>query len=208
MPRPEVPRPLESGKDVVTPLAYHLSEARREGPREELEAACQKGQSTFHADGLNPGWVMERLTPVLTNLSHDIEHIKVEECFDCARSSEPMITVMGLGMPVEQAKEMVIAREMVGRLPAEVAMGVLMHSLLDRTLVPPGSDGESLYVFLPAVPHELDDGRDWGEAKGAYHEHVLDVRTTATRPGLRESVLGSYVKTPKELAEQAFKGSG
>jgi beta-carotene ketolase (CrtO type) len=93
-----------------------------------------------------------------------------------------------------------------GELPDEVVMAPVMPSLVDRTQVPPGSEGETLYVYLPSVPLALADGADWGAVKDKYFEHVLDVLDTYA-PGLKDSVIGTYVKSPKELSRQAARGN-
>jgi beta-carotene ketolase (CrtO type) len=94
---------------------------------------------------------------------------------------------------------------MQGELPEHVPMAPMMPSFVDRTQVPPGSGGETLYVYLPSVPRDLSDGRDWATEKQKYFEHVLDVFDSYA-PGLKDSVIGFYVKTPKELAQQAAGG--
>lgn len=95
---------------------------------------------------------------------------------------------------------------MQGELPDQVPMAPMMPSFFDRTQVPAGSGGETLYVYLPAVPNQLSDGRDWDDVKDKYFEHVLDVYDSYA-PGLRESVIGTYIKTPKTLGGQATGGN-
>ena len=95
---------------------------------------------------------------------------------------------------------------MGGELPDEVPMAPMMPSFVDRTQVPAGSDGETLYVYLPSVPNHLSDGRDWDDVKDKYMEHILDVFDSYA-PGLADSVIGTYVKTPKTLGGQATGGN-
>jgi phytoene dehydrogenase-like protein len=95
---------------------------------------------------------------------------------------------------------------MQGELPDEVPMAPMMPSFVDRTQVPAGSEGETLYVYLPSVPNHLSDGRDWDDVKDKYMEHILDV-FDGYAPGLADSVIGTYVKTPKTLGGQATGGN-
>ena len=95
---------------------------------------------------------------------------------------------------------------MQGELPNEVPMAPMMPSFVDRSQVPAGSEGETLYVYLPSVPRDLSDGRDWADEKNKYMEHILDV-FDGYAPGLKDSVIGSYVKSPKELGQQAAGGN-
>ena len=95
---------------------------------------------------------------------------------------------------------------MVGELPDEMAMGPMFPSLMDRTQVPPGSAGETVYLYMPAVPLELSGGRDWGDVKDEYIGRVIG-ELDAYAPGLKDSVIGSWVKSPKELSAQSYRGN-
>ena len=54
-------RLLESGKNVVTSLAYFRAESRDPEVVERLEEACRRGGTSLHATKLNPGYIGERL---------------------------------------------------------------------------------------------------------------------------------------------------
>ena len=104
-------RLLESGKNVVTALAYHRPQNRNSGATigARLEAACQKGGVSFHASGINPGFIVERMTLLATGLCSDIKQIKVEEFFNCEQLHESLMGMFGIGMPVSEAKKLTTA---------------------------------------------------------------------------------------------------
>lgn len=99
-------RLLESGKHVITSLAYHYLEMRSEAVVQKFEAACKKGGVAFHANGINPGYVVERLAMLATGLCNDIQHIKVEEFFDCIVLQKFILEFYGIGQPMEEARKL------------------------------------------------------------------------------------------------------
>jgi beta-carotene ketolase (CrtO type) len=71
-------------------------------------------------------------------------------------------------------------------------------SAIDRTLVPPASPGEGLYVFVPAVPFRLRDGERWSEVRDTVLEDTLDTFEQFA-PGVAASIMGSAARTPDDL---------
>lgn len=91
-------RLLEAGKNVVTSHPYSYLPSRKPEFGEALRKACEKGQSTFYAGGLNPDMIAQRLVPLLTGLSNDVDRIKLEEYFDCQdQKNSSNLQVIGLG---------------------------------------------------------------------------------------------------------------
>jgi beta-carotene ketolase (CrtO type) len=88
-----------------------------------------------------------------------------------------------------------------GELSDEIPLWLAAPSVLDRTLVPPGSEGEALYLFLPAVPHELN-GVQWGAEKDKHLDRCLNIAEDYF-PGLRESVIGAHVTSPDDLQAES-----
>jgi 2,4-diaminopentanoate dehydrogenase len=92
-------RLLESGKNVITTVGYLYPKAH--GPQlvRKLEAACRKGNATFHSTGLNPGWMGDLLPLTMSALSKRIERIYVKEVsnFQHYPSPEIMFDMMGFG---------------------------------------------------------------------------------------------------------------
>jgi beta-carotene ketolase (CrtO type) len=90
-----------------------------------------------------------------------------------------------------------IRSSMTGELPAEVPMWLLMPSAVDRTQVPPGSPGDTLYIYTPTVPCEVRGG--WPAARQTWSDRAIDV-VEQYAPGTRDALIGTYVKDPDELA--------
>ena len=86
-----------------------------------------------------------------------------------------------LGPTIEYVKQ-AQAASMVGELPEQMPMGPMFPSLLDRSQVPPGSEGETVYLYMQAVPRELSGGRDWDDGQGRVHR-ARDLRARRLRPG-------------------------
>jgi beta-carotene ketolase (CrtO type) len=98
------------------------------------------------------------------------------------------------------------AESMIGELPEHMAMGPMFPSLVDRSQVPPGSEGETIYLYMPAVPLELSGGRDWDDVKSGYTDKVIAELDTYL-PGLKDSVIGHWCQSPKDLAKKSTRGN-
>jgi beta-carotene ketolase (CrtO type) len=94
-----------------------------------------------------------------------------------------------------------------GRLGREVPMWVSAPSRWDRSMVPSGSTGEGLYVYLPSVPYTLAES-DWGREARPFLDHCLD-EMTDYMPDLKDLVIGSTPTSPADLASisKIHKGS-
>jgi 4-hydroxy-tetrahydrodipicolinate reductase len=103
---------LESGKNVVTSLAYFRPEAREPEAVSRIVDACRRGGTSLHATGVNPGYVGERLALILTGISHDIERIRVEEFYDVTPLSKELAHLIGIGLPLEESKNSVAAAQL------------------------------------------------------------------------------------------------
>jgi hypothetical protein len=68
---------LESGKNLVTQVGdiYILDGEKRA----RIEAACEAGDSSYYAAGINPGFFSDRLIATLTTLCSEVEHLRVNE---------------------------------------------------------------------------------------------------------------------------------
>ena len=95
---------------------------------------------------------------------------------------------------------------MAGELPDEVPMAPMFPSIADPTQVPPGSDGATIYLYMPTVPLELSGGRDWSTVKDGYVKHAM-AELDSYAPGVADAVIGTFVKSPKDLAMQSYRGN-
>ncbi|HLF40853.1 MAG TPA: hypothetical protein VI854_05185, partial [Acidimicrobiia bacterium] len=91
-----------------------------------------------------------------------------------------------------------LAATMSGGLADEIPMWVAAPTVQDRTLVPAGSGGDSLYIYLPAVPYELSDGADWAVEKDKHLDRCLQIFEHYA-PGTRDAVIGLHATSPQDL---------
>jgi beta-carotene ketolase (CrtO type) len=94
-----------------------------------------------------------------------------------------------------------------GELADELPFYIAIPSVLDRTLVPKGSDGDSIAVWVGAVPLDLSDGSKWSDIKQGYFDRVID-HLEEYSPGIRKTILGVSIRGPHDLNNPwVFKGS-
>jgi beta-carotene ketolase (CrtO type) len=86
-----------------------------------------------------------------------------------------------------------------GELTDEIPLWVITPTILDRTLVPAGSDAHSLYLYLPAVPYQLAGGMAWDAVKDKHLQRCLDLFEDCA-PGTTASVIGATATSPQDLA--------
>ncbi|MEL7129530.1 MAG: dihydrodipicolinate reductase [Pseudomonadota bacterium] len=98
---------LESGKNVVTTAFLFYPKAMRPADLARLEAACEKGQSTIHGAGLNPGWISAVLPLTMSGMSRRVDHIRLQERADWSFYESTHITFdnMCFGGPLDQVSE-------------------------------------------------------------------------------------------------------
>jgi hypothetical protein len=94
---------LASGKNVVTTAFLFHPHRIAEGDRRRLLEACEKGGSTVHGSGLNPGNLSGALPLALSGMSRTIEKITLQERADWSVYDSTAITFdnMAFGQPVE-----------------------------------------------------------------------------------------------------------
>ena len=100
----EMCRILESGKNLVTPTGFSFVKDPALAGR--LDAACRKGNVSFHGSGIHPGFAGDRLPLVLSALCRRIDKVTVYEVCDLSQGSESPEMVMqqlGFGMSAEEA---------------------------------------------------------------------------------------------------------
>ncbi|MFW2421339.1 MAG: hypothetical protein ACN4EJ_01850 [Porticoccaceae bacterium] len=104
---------LAAGKNIVTPLPYqnvHLY--RDELFIDKITAACQQGQSTFYADGIDPHLIPNRILLGLTNGNADVKAIKLQEHWDCSEADQGPLQYIGFGQLPEQAEKIAVSKTM------------------------------------------------------------------------------------------------
>lgn len=94
-----VERLLASGKNVVSTAGFHYPSAHPGPYADSLLAACLKGGSTLAGVGLNPGFIGERLVPLLSGLCARLEEIDSREMVEASTMPAPefVFDTMGFG---------------------------------------------------------------------------------------------------------------
>jgi phytoene dehydrogenase-like protein len=95
---------------------------------------------------------------------------------------------------------------MYGEIPAEIVMAPAFPSVIDRTQVPGGSGGDTVYLYGPGAPLHLTDDRDWDDHIDAFVDDALAMMDIYA-PGLKDSVIGTFNKSPKDFAKQSYRGN-
>lgn len=96
----EIIRLLEAGRNVITTLPYqHLEAVRDQAFIDRLEAACVAGNSVFHATGVDPDTVCDRVLPALTTMCTDVRHVQIQENWDVGAFGLFTLQVIGFGQP-------------------------------------------------------------------------------------------------------------
>lgn len=105
---------LENGINVISVLPYQYSQARGEDVYNKLKEAALKGGVTLHGDGLDPGFMYERLAALMTGLSNDIEYIRLEEFVNSHTMSPDILELFGFGNTLDQIEKNPISAKMAG----------------------------------------------------------------------------------------------
>jgi beta-carotene ketolase (CrtO type) len=90
---------------------------------------------------------------------------------------------------------------MAGNYTDEIPMATLCASVYDRSLVPQGSNGDTLKFYCFNTPYELSDGRSWDDEKKNYFERALD-HYELYAPGIRDLIMDVHLTAPPEFASR------
>jgi 4-hydroxy-tetrahydrodipicolinate reductase len=104
----EVVSILESGKNVVAAPNYHFPQLRGAAFVGMLDDACQKGGASLYGTGINPGWLTERLAPLLTSFTNKIDYVRAQEYFNLSNvDSDLMLKACTMGMTMERVESLI-----------------------------------------------------------------------------------------------------
>jgi beta-carotene ketolase (CrtO type) len=92
-----------------------------------------------------------------------------------------------------------------GRVPEQIPIWLSFPSICDRSLVPAGSGGETLYCMTPVTPYDLAGGVSWDEFKQPYLDRVLTTVESYTS-GVQASLIGSCAVSPVDMSRWTTKG--
>jgi len=90
-------RILESGKNLISPAGPFAPTERYKDKFDRIDAACQKGGTSYHGCGIHPGFSGDILPLTLTRLMNRIDCIEVSEIVDKLRNPMVYIEMMGFG---------------------------------------------------------------------------------------------------------------
>ena len=155
---------LESGKNVATPSFLFHPRRIPEAERLRLQAACEKGGSTIHGSGLNPGNLSGILPLAISGMSRTIDQLTLQERADWTLWESTEITFDGMwfGRPTEDVTP--TANDYLGFL---TKLFVEQTWFLSDTL---NADIDDVSVSLEAVP-STKEFKMFG--------HVVEAGTTA-----------------------------
>jgi beta-carotene ketolase (CrtO type) len=85
-----------------------------------------------------------------------------------------------------------------GEFNHEIPIQHITSSVYDRTLVPAGSDGDTLYLYAFNTPRKLSGDRSWDDEKDQYVKLMMD-NFAQYAPGLGDAVLDLHVTTPADF---------
>ena len=98
-----IKRLLASGKNVITTVAHTYPYALGADYAKGFEDACRAGGSTLFGTGINPGFVAERLSVLLTSACTRVDSMEVTEVYDCSEVASPgfIFDLMRVGQPLD-----------------------------------------------------------------------------------------------------------
>jgi hypothetical protein len=153
----EILQLLAAGKNVVTPLPYHNADLFREAEFvDKLRAACTQGGTTFHASGIDPDWMSERVLLALTGACSDVRSIKLQEHWDCTFAEEGPLRYVGFGQSPDEAEQVEVTKTIASNFTraivrtAEKVLGVTYDRVVEsHDYIPTPQDIHQPF-FIPA----------------------------------------------------------
>lgn len=76
-------RLLENGMDVISTNLFLNVGGVQGDVKDQLDAACQRGNSSIYITGINPGWI-NAITAAMTAVCRNVESIDLVESADCS----------------------------------------------------------------------------------------------------------------------------
>lgn len=123
-------RLLASGKNVITTVAHTYPQALGAAYAAGFEQACRRGNSTLFGTGINPGFVAERLSVLLTGICTRVDSITTTEIYDCSDVQSPgfIFDLMGVGQSPATIAQGTRVQRIFNHIFAEL-VGYVGHAL-------------------------------------------------------------------------------
>lgn len=168
----DMARCLEAGLDVVStsivPLLYPPAADR--GIVEQLDRACNRGNTSMFTNGVDPGWANDLLPLVLAGTCERIDTIRMMEVVNYATydAASVLFDTMGFGKPLDET-------------PMLLLPGILTHAW-----------GPVVRVVAAGLGVELDDIEEWHQREPAERDIEVDagIVEKGTAGALRFEVRG------------------
>ena len=115
---------LASGKNVITTVGYVYPKAYGPDVVERLEAACERGATSLHGTGFNPGFVSDVLPATLLSMSATVERVYVQDSTDFATHPNASFVkgYLGFGLSPEEFEGRTVYRAYTDALFKESLM--------------------------------------------------------------------------------------
>ena len=117
-----IKRLLRSGKSVITTIAHTFPAAEGDEYLGGFEDACREGNSVLFGTGINPGFVAERLSVMLTGTCTHVDSVHVTEIYDVSevQSQGFIFDLMGVGKSEDEVRSDPRAEEVFRHIFGEV----------------------------------------------------------------------------------------
>jgi len=124
---------LKAGINVITALPYQYPKSRGLEYVKLFDEAGKAGGATLFGTGINPGFVYERLAPLMTGISNDIQCIRLDEFFNCEqlKNGAEILRLYGFGSTPEEIEKNPVAASIASHF-----LPVGMHYLADKLGLP------------------------------------------------------------------------
>jgi len=157
----EICQLLASGFNVITPLPYQNASLFRDRKfLAKLDAACKKGRAVFHATGIDPDVVSERVVPALTSMCTHIDSLKLQENWDSTYTPRELLEIVGFGKPPREA----------AKSPAAAMISTnFLHAI-----------ARSMEQVLGVTYSRLEETHDFIAATRRIHSIYIDIPRGAT----------------------------
>ena len=98
---------LASGKNVISTAGYFAPQARGADLVARIEEACRAGGTSLHGGGIEPGFMFDRVAPLMTGMCSSIEHIHLWETIDARThpAVQMMSEALSIGKPLDAISE-------------------------------------------------------------------------------------------------------
>lgn len=94
-----------------------------------------------------------------------------------------------------------------GEFTHEIPIQHITSSIYDRTLVPEGSDADTLYFYAFNTPRKLSGGRNWADEKEQYVKLMMD-NFAQYSPDLGDAILDVHITTPDDFESRYYVARG